>query len=222
MSGTGSLEELVDVLADLEEERAIALVKEALNSGESALNITRAGEKGMRLVGERYEEGTYFLSGLIMAGEIFKNILALVMPGLEEELVGEESGRVLVGTVSGDIHDIGKNILTTALRGFGFSVEDLGVDVQPQVFLERAHSFRPDIVGLSGLTSASYDSMRRTVETLRSNEELGGLPVVIGGATLDEEVAGYTRADSWTKDVMEGIRIIQGFVDDAAPSHSSE
>src|SRR5680860_199591 len=190
-------------------------LKEALGAGEVALAITRAAERGMRLVGQHYEDGTYFLSGLIMAGEIFKNILALVMPSLEEELVGEESGRVLVGTVSGDIHDIGKNILTTALRGFGFTVEDLGVDVPPEVFLEKVDSFQPDVVGLSGLTSASYKSMRRTVEVLRgSPQQPDGLPIVIGGATVDEEGAAVTHADSWTKDAMEGIRIIQQFVDE--------
>src|SRR5665811_1827669 len=115
MSGSEDLGSLPQLLADLDEERAIVVVKKALGAGESALAITRAAERGMRLVGQHYEDGTYFLSGLIMAGEIFKDILALVMPSLEEELVGEESGRVLVGTVSADIHDIGKNILTPQL-----------------------------------------------------------------------------------------------------------
>src|SRR5680860_714061 len=179
MSGSEDLGSLPQLLADLDEERAIVVVKGALGAGESALATTRAAERGMRLVGQHYEDGTYFLSGLIMAGEIFKNIL------------------------------------TTALRGFGFTVEDLGVDVPPEVFLEKVDSFQPDVVGLSGLTSASYKSMRRTVEVLRgSPQQPDGLPIVIGGATVDEEVAAFTHADSWTKDAMEGIRIIQQFVDE--------
>ncbi len=202
--------ELVSAIADLDETTSLRLVDTALAEHESPLAVTRAGEQGMRLVGERYEGGTYFLSGLIMAGEIFKGILARLGPGLEAEMSGGGSGRVLVGTVKGDIHDIGKNILTAALRGFGFTVRDLGVDVSPERFVEEARSFRPDVVGLSGLTSASYSSMRGTVEAFRADEAtLGTLPIVIGGVNVDETVARHIGADYWADDAMEGVRICQ-------------
>ncbi len=204
------MHELVRAIADLDEPVALGLAEAALAAGESPLAITQAGEEGMRLVGELYERGTYYLSGLIMAGEIFRGILARLGPELEAEQSGGASGRVLVGTVQGDIHDIGKNILATVLRGFGFSVHDLGVDVSPARFLEEAGAFAPDVVGLSGLTSASYASMRDTVDVFRAaGGELADLPIVIGGVVVDETVARYTGARYWASDAMEGVRICE-------------
>ncbi|HZK49582.1 MAG TPA: cobalamin-dependent protein [Thermoleophilia bacterium] len=204
------LHELVHAVGELDEQRALLIVEGALEAGDSPLEITRAGERGMRVVGERYEQGVYFLSGLIMAGEIFKGIMALVKPGLQAELSGDASGRVLLGTVAGDIHDIGKNIVTMALRGFGFTVDDLGVDVRPERFVEAARSFQPDVVGLSGLTSASYEAIRLAIEALRAaGEPVGSTPIIIGGAAVNQQVADFTGADHWTTDAMEGVRICE-------------
>ncbi|MHB9114315.1 MAG: cobalamin B12-binding domain-containing protein [Thermoleophilia bacterium] len=205
-----TLGELAGALAELDEAGTRRLVEDALAAGESPLAITRAGERGMRVVGERYESGVYFLSALIMAGEIFKGLMARLGSDLEAELSGAASGRVLVGTVKGDIHDIGKNVLVIALRGFGFTVRDVGVDVPAEVFVEEARVFRPDVVGLSGLTSASYTSMRDTVAAFRSAAaELGELPIVIGGVVVDENVARFTGAGYWAHDAMEGVRICE-------------
>ncbi|MBU2603848.1 MAG: cobalamin-dependent protein [Actinobacteria bacterium] len=210
MQDAPRMQELVRAIADLDETTALRLVEKVLAAGESPLAVTQAAEEGMRLVGELYEGGTYYLSGLIMAGEIFRGILARLGPELEAEQSGTASGQVLVGTVQGDIHDIGKNILTTVLRGFGFTVRDLGVDVSPTRFLEEARSFRPDVVGLSGLTSASYKSMRSTVDAFRAAAgEFGDLPIVIGGVVVDETVARYTGARYWADDAMEGVRICE-------------
>ncbi|MHB0979386.1 MAG: cobalamin B12-binding domain-containing protein [Thermoleophilia bacterium] len=205
------LERLKEALIELEEDRALELTREARAEGTRSLTLLQVGEGAMRVVGERYERHEYYLSGLILAGEIFREVLEMVQPGLEAELSGEGSGRVLLGTVGGDIHDIGKNIVATALRSFGFTVEDLGVDVAPARFLERALDFGPDVVGLSGLVTSSYQSMKDTVELLRRHEaEAGGhVPVVIGGGLIDEEVRRYVGADSWTTDAMEGVRICQ-------------
>jgi methylmalonyl-CoA mutase cobalamin-binding domain/chain len=203
-------DDLVDAVGELDEQRALRIVEGALAAGHSPLEITRSGERGMRVVGERYEHGMYFLSGLIMAGEIFKGIMALVQPGLQVELSGDASGRVLLGTVVGDIHDIGKNIVTMALRGFGFTVNDLGVDVRPERFVEGARSFQPDVIGLSGLTSASYESMRATIIALRADgDPVGDIPIIIGGVAVNEQVMEFTRADFWTNDAMEGVRICE-------------
>jgi 5-methyltetrahydrofolate--homocysteine methyltransferase len=181
-------------VAALDERSAIRLVDEALKAGESSLGIVRAAEEGMRAVGERYERQEIFLSGLIMAGEIFRGIMQLAQPGLENELVGNASGRVLLGTVS-----------------FGFTVEDLGVNVPAERFLEAAKSFRPDIVGLSGLLFVAFTAMRDVVNLFKDQAgELGKAPIImIGGGTIDQNIAGYVGADYWTTDAMEGVRICQ-------------
>jgi methylmalonyl-CoA mutase cobalamin-binding domain/chain len=169
-----------------------------------------------RSVGERYEQKDIYLSGLIMAGEIFRSVMTVAQPGLEDELAGDASGRVLLGTVAGDIHDIGKNIAALAFRMFGFTVEDLGVNVPPETFLEAAKSFRPDIVGLSGLLSVAFTAMHDTVEIFTAHlAELAPKPViVIGGGTIDEQVARYVGADLWTDDAMEGVRLCRRALED--------
>jgi methylmalonyl-CoA mutase cobalamin-binding domain/chain len=211
---TDRLQRMSQAIESLDERGVLALVEESLAAGMSSLAIVEAGERGMRAVGERYEEGSYFLSALIRAGEIFRQIIERTEPGLQSEMSGNASGRILLGTVAGDIHDIGKNLVALALRSFGFSVEDLGVDVPPARFLEEAERVRPDVVGLSGLVSASYANMRETVELLRSYASGKGLsiPVIIGGGTIDENVSRLVGADHWTNDTMEGVRICQRIV----------
>jgi methanogenic corrinoid protein MtbC1 len=206
-----------EALIDLDERRVLALVDEAYAEGATSLSVIRACELGMRGVGDRYEREEYFLSGLIMAGEIFRQVMARSQPGLERETAGNATGRVLLGTVAGDIHNIGKNLVRMALRSYGFTVHDAGVDVAPNVFLEQAGSFRPDVVGLSCLMSTSIDPMRETIAILRaqgSNAEHQP-PIVIGGATMDELICDYVGADWWTTDVMEGVRFCQRVTSDA-------
>ncbi len=214
----GALEAVTRSLADLDEPRALELVEGMLTDGESPLAIVRACEAGMRMVGEFYEQHEYYLSGLIMAGEIFREVMALAQPALEHELSGTASGSILLATVAGDIHDIGKNMAGVALRSFGFAVEDMGVDVPAERLVEQALQLRPDLLGLSGLVTASYESMRATIRLLRERERTSGgrLPVIIGGGTLDQEVCVFTGADSWTTDAMEGVRICQQLVSGAA------
>jgi methanogenic corrinoid protein MtbC1 len=205
------LDAISAAVADLDDKAVLRLVKEALSAGESSVDVVHAVEAGMRTVGERYEQKDIYLAGLIMAGEIFRSVMELAQPGWENELVGNASGRVLLGTVAGDIHDIGKNMAALALRMFGFTVEDLGVNVPPEIFLEAAKSFRPDIVGLSGLLSVAFTAMRDTVALFREHaSDFEAVPIfVIGGGTIDEQVARYVGADLWTDDAMEGVRLCQ-------------
>lgn len=205
------LEALSAAMMALDEERVLSLVEEALAGGTGGLAVVHSCERGMRGVGERYEREQVYLAGLIMAGEIFREVMVVTQPHLELELVGTGSGKVLLGTVAGDIHNIGKNMVRMALRSFGFTVTDLGIDVPPERFLEEARAFEPDVVGLSGLVSASYESMRDTIELIHESAEALGrrLPVVIGGGTIDERVCRFVGADFWTTDAMEGVRICQ-------------
>ena len=205
------MESITAAVAALDYGSTLTLVRDALAEGESAADIVRATQAGLQVVGERYERQEIFLSGLIMAGEIFRGVMEMVQPDWESSLEGGASGRVLLGTVAGDIHDLGKNMAALAFRAFGFGVEDLGVNVPPQAFLEAARRTRPDIVGISGLLTLAFDSMRDTIALIRQDAaELGRMPLfVIGGATIDEHIARYTGADHWTNDAMEGVRICQ-------------
>jgi methylmalonyl-CoA mutase cobalamin-binding domain/chain len=202
-------------LADLDESYVLKAVQRLLDKGEDPLPIIKACEQAMMLVGERYEKRKYYLSGLIMAGEIFREVMSMCQPLMEERLTGSVSGVVLLGTVQGDIHDIGKRIVEVALRCYGFTVEDLGVDVPPQRFVERVRENPPDVVGLSGLITVAYDSMKETVRLLTEQARPGRptVPVIIGGSLLNQKICDFIGADFWTNDAMEGVRICRQIVE---------
>ena len=202
---------LITHLADLDEGYVLKTVRRLLDRGDDPLSIISDCEHAMRLVGERYEKQEYYLSALLMAGEIFREVVVMSQPSMEERITGNASGRVLLGTVQGDIHDIGKDIVALELRCNGFTVEDLGVNVPPQRFLASVQNNPPDIIGLSGLLIAAYESMRETVQLIRSHAEPGrpAIPFVIGGSTLSEPISRFVGADFWVTDAIEGVRICQ-------------
>jgi methylmalonyl-CoA mutase cobalamin-binding domain/chain len=210
---------LGQLVADLEEEAVLQLVDQRLAAGSDPLQIIDECNEGMRAVGLRYERGEYFVAGLIMSGEIFREVVERVQPLLEQQTNRKSSGRVLVGTVSGDIHDIGKNIFGMLLACHGFEVIDLGVDVPPDVFAARALDTNPDIVGLSGLITASFEMMRATVTALRASPPANspGYPIIIGGGMIDEQVCKYVGADFWVRDAMAGVRLCEELL--AKPAH---
>lgn len=207
---------LVYYVAELKEQEVLALVQKRLQDGDDPLSIVEECEEGMRRVGERYEQRQYFLAGLIMAGEIFREVMELVQPVIKAQISGKESGRVLLGTVQGDIHDIGKNIQAMLLSCHGFTVHDLGVNVPPAQFLAEAQRLKPDIVGLSGLLTSSYDAMRDTVALFRDSSvpDLAGIPIIIGGTSVNEQVCQYVGADYWIVNAMEGVRLCQRLLAD--------
>ena len=207
-------EQLINLLADLEEEKVLALVQKRLAAGDDPLQIIEECNAGMRQVGQRYERGEFFVSGLIMSGEIFREVVELVQPLLQQQTQGQSSGTVLVGTVSGDIHDIGKNITGMLLTCYGFTVIDLGVDVPPAAFAAKAIEIKPDVVGLSGLITASFESMKTTVAAVRAEAQAQhrSFPIVIGGSMLDEQVCRYVGADYWVNNAMDGVRLCQRLI----------
>ena len=206
-----TLDALRGALVELDETRTLELTADLVAQGQTPLTILNTCQQALRVVGERYEREEYFISGLIMAGELFKEVLDLVMPSHELPAPERSCGTVLLGTVAKDIHDIGKNLFATSLRGFGFVVIDLGVDVPPERFFIETKRARPDVVCLSGLILAAFESMKRTVALIRAREEELGYrpPVVLGGAIIDGRVCDYAGADSWSTDAMEGVRICQ-------------
>lgn len=213
-SSEASPARLAAALADLEETDVLEIVRERMAGGDDPLQIIEDCQAGMREVGERYVQRRYYLSGLIMAGEILREVMEIVMPSVEEHFSGKTSGRVLLGTVQGDIHDLGKNLLLMLLRGYGFTVLDLGVDVAPEKFVEEARRFKPHAIGLSGLITAAHPAMRATATALRAMMAEDGvrIPILLGGQ-VDEQVCNFVGADYWSTDAMDGVRICQRLVD---------
>jgi methanogenic corrinoid protein MtbC1 len=205
---------MIELLAELDEEAVLALAGKRLAAGDDPLLIIEDCNEGMRQVGQRYERGEFFVSGLIMSGEIFREVVELVQPHLQQQTRRQSSGTVLLGTVSGDIHDIGKNIAGMLLACHGFTMLDLGVDVPPAVFAAKAIESRPDVVGLSGLITASFEAMKTTVAALRAaaQTEHGSFPIVIGGGMIDEQVCRYVGADYWVNNAMDGVRLCQRLI----------
>ena len=202
---------LVSCVAQLDEAESLAMVKARIQTGDDPLTIVEDCQEGLRQVGERYEQRVYYLSGLIMAGEIFREAMELLRPVIELRFTGNESGTILLGTVRGDIHDIGKNCLSMLLTSYGFTVHDLGVDVSPTEFLLEANQVKPNFIGLSGLLTSSFDAMKETTTIIKSSGEkdISQLPIIIGGNQLTQQVCQYVGADHWVTDAMTGVRLCQ-------------
>ena len=202
---------LAALVSQLDEDAVLAQVKMRISAGEDPLQIIEECNAGMRIVGQKYENGEYFVSGLIMSGEIFREVVELVQPHIIMQAQGRSSGVVLIGTVAGDIHDIGKNMAGMLLSCYGFTVIDLGVDVPPENFAEKAIEIKPDLIGLSGLITASFEMMKETIATLREKAAAHELsfPIIVGGGMIDEQVCHYVGADYWVKDAMSGVRLCQ-------------
>lgn len=201
---------LIAAISDLQEETAMALVRQRLEAGDDSLQIIEDCQEGMRQIGMRYERNEYYLAGLIMAGEIFNQVMDLLQPVIEQQVSGQASGRILLGTVEGDIHDLGKNIVNMLLSCHNFVVHDLGVDVDPTTFADNALKLEPHIVGLSGLLTSSYDAMQETVSLLRAQGFQK--PIIIGGGQLSDEVCQYVGADNWTNDAITGVELCKQLI----------
>jgi dimethylamine corrinoid protein len=205
MSSMKTQSQLISAIADLNEELALNLIRERLAENDDPLTLIASCEKGLQQVGERYAQHKYYLSGLIMGGEIFYEVMELIQPVMENRISGTSSGKILLGTVESDIHDLGKNMVKLLLSCYKVTVYDLGVDVPPEEFLRQAKKLQPDILGLSGLITKAYDSMRETVRLFR--KEGYQIPIVIGGSQLSEEVFHYTDADYWVNEADVGVKL---------------
>lgn len=205
---------LIASIAKLNETETRELVIQRLEEGDDPLAIVEDCQEGLRQVGEKYEKQEYFLSGLILAGEIFSDVMELTQPFIEKKLSRGGTGNILIGTVQGDIHDIGKNNVILLLSCFGFTVTDIGVDVPPSDFLISASQQKPDIIGLSGALSSSVTKMQETVHLFQNTADrrLASTPIIIGGFWINEEICQAVGADYWATDAMTGIRICQQII----------
>jgi len=197
--------QLVEAIADMREEEALKLAREMVESGSDPLAILDSTREALNLVGKRFEEGTYFLPELMLAGEMMSQITEIIKPKLAELPQIKRHGKVLIGTVEGDIHDIGKNIVSFMLDVNGFEVRDLGVDVSPQKFVNAIQEYQPQIVALSGFLTLSFESMKNTVAAIKSTGLRDNVKIMIGGGQINEEVKVYAGADGYGRDAVAGI-----------------
>lgn len=205
--------DLVDAITSMHEAQALDAVQEMLKAGEEPLDILNLCQQAMSLVGERFEQGLYFLPELVMAGEILSQIADKVKPLLETGVVMDRDGvgRVVIGTVQGDVHDIGKDIVIFMLEVNGFEVHDLGVDVPPQTFVEQTVALCPDVVGLSGFLTVAFEAMKETVESIERAGLRDLVKIMIGGGMVDEYIWKYTGADAYGQDAMAAVSLARGW-----------
>lgn len=204
------MNEISEAITNLEEEKVLKLVKEKIDAGEEPIKILEACRIGMTEIGKGSGD-TIFLTDLIMAGEIFNEAMELLIP----KLVGsatESLGKVVIGTVEGDIHNIGKDIAINFLKAEGFEVIDLGVDVPAQKFVDAIKEHKPPVVGMSGLLTLSIEPMKKAIETIASANLREKVKVIIGGERTDQSVCDYVGADAWVNDVIDGVKIIKNWV----------
>jgi trimethylamine corrinoid protein len=205
-------ETLIQELVDMDEAGALREAKALLDGGCDPMKILEACTTAMETVGQRFESGEYFLPHLIMAGEMLKQIYDRVKPLIKEEKTASEKGKVLIGTVKGDVHDIGKNIVTFLLEANGFEVRDIGINQPPASFVEAVREFRPAVVGMSGLLTLAFDAMKETVQALQDAGLRDQVKIMIGGGQMSDKVKEYTEADAYGPDAMAGVRLCRQWI----------
>jgi 5-methyltetrahydrofolate--homocysteine methyltransferase len=203
-------DEYVRLFAELKEEEVIEMTRLRIEAGEDPTNILDDTRKGMAVVGRRFAEQEYFLPELILSGEMLKDCVEMVKPLLKSGEAGEKlrkRAKIVIGTVAGDIHDIGLNIVEFVLDVNGFEVLNLGVNVPPERFVEVVAKEKPAIVGLSGFITVAFDAMRATVKALEDAGLREDVKIMIGGGQVDDEIRRYAKADAYGKDAMAAVSL---------------
>ena len=206
--------QLVEAISEMHEEEAFALAKTMLDRGDDPVRVLELCREAMDIVGKRFEKQEYFLPELVLAGEMLENIGAIAKPLILEKSGGaaKKLGRVLVGTVHGDLHDIGKNIVTFMLDINGFEVRDIGIDVPVAKFVEEIREFKPSVVGLSGFLTLAFDSMKETVQAIEAAGLRNQLKIMIGGGQVDEAVRSYTGADAYGSSAVAAVTLCRDWI----------
>lgn len=199
--------ELANAFRDLDEKRVYILIDEKIRQGISPFELIDECKNGMELVGELFSEEMYYISQLMFSAEILKNVMNRLSPLLGEAQKTDSLGKVVIGTVKGDIHDIGKNIVITLLSISGFEVIDLGVDVAAEKFVEAIKESRAKVVGMSALLSLTYPEMKNVVDAIVEAGLRDQVKIIIGGAPVNERVRQFTGADYYGEDAVTGVKL---------------
>ena len=214
---TTPADDLVGLIVGMDQCGSLAAVRQRLAGGEDPGRLMEECRTGMEQVGKMYERGEYFVTALIMAGEIFRQTADILLPLMTAAERQQDSRKVVIATVKGDIHDIGKNIVVSLLEARGFTVVDLGVDIDPEMIADAVVAERPDVLGLSCLLTTGFETLRETIELVRERTASWEqrLPVVIGGTAIDQHTAEYAGADGWCTDAADGIAVVLSLLGDA-------
>ena len=203
---------LIKAIVEMKEQDVIQITGDLITVGYDPLEILNMGTSAMEIIGERFESGEYFLPHLIMAGEILKQMSEILKPLIQGDVTKEFLGKVLIGTVAGDVHDIGKDIVAFLLDVNGFEVKDIGVDVPIENFIESIKVFKPQVLALSGLLTVANESMKRTIAAITEAGLRSNIKIMIGGAQASDKIAEYTGADAYGKDAFEGVTLTKKWI----------
>ena len=203
---------LVKLLSDLKEPEALAFVEKALAEGVDPMELMGEAKEGMNIVGQRFAKEEYFIPDLVFSGEILKGIVKILEPHLKKGEEVERLGKVIIGTVAGDIHDIGKDLVVFMLDVSGFEVTDLGIDVPVEKFVDAIKATGSKVVGLSGFLTLAFQSMKDTVDAIKAAGLRDKVKIMIGGGQIDDQVKNFTGADAYGKDAMAAVQLAKGWI----------
>ncbi|NLE21295.1 MAG: methionine synthase [Actinobacteria bacterium] len=208
--------ELTNAIVGMDEAEAMRLVDEMLDAGADPADVLEEAKAAMTVLGEKFECEEAFIPELIMGGEIMKGIADELKPHITGGSTAQKRGTVVLGTVAGDIHDIGKDVVVLMLDVNGYDVHDLGIDVPVEQFVEAVKELKPQVVGLSGLLTLAFDSMKATIDGIAAAGLRDQVKVMIGGSPVDEQVCAYTGADGWGRDAAAAVRMVAEWTGSAA------
>jgi methanogenic corrinoid protein MtbC1 len=204
--------ELAQLLSDLKEPEALAFVEKALKQGTDPMDLLGQTKEAMNIVGQKFASSEYFIPDLVFSGVILKRIVQMLEPHLKKGPEAKRLGTVIIGTVAGDIHDIGKDLVVFMLDVNGFEVLDLGIDVPAQRFVDTIKETGTKVVGLSGFLTLAFQSMKDTVDAIKAAGLREKVKIMIGGGQIDEQVRSFSGADAYGKDAMEAVQLAKGWI----------
>jgi 5-methyltetrahydrofolate--homocysteine methyltransferase len=203
---------LIKAIADMNEQEALQLAQSMLENGEDPQVILDAGSEAMSRIGDRYDAEEYYLPELILAGDMMRQLGEIVKPKLRPDAAQSKTlGTVVIGTVAGDIHDIGKDVVAFMLEVNNFQVHDLGVDVNESSFVDKIREAKPDVVGMSGFLTLGYEQMKKTVDAIKQAGMRDQVKIMIGGSIMNEESAEYAGADAYGADANAAVKLAKSW-----------
>ncbi|MFZ7120009.1 MAG: cobalamin B12-binding domain-containing protein [Eubacteriaceae bacterium] len=208
------IESIVRSVEELNEEKVINLSKYHLSMGKDPINIINSIQIGMFKIGELFETGKFFLADLIMAGLIFKEVLALeeMNISINNRMKYTTKPTIVIGTVKDDLHDIGKEIFSGMAIACGYKVIDLGVDIPAEIFIDNYYRYKPEIIGISGVLTDSIKNMKSVVDLFKEKGLRENVKIIIGGNPITKEVLNFTGADAYSLDIKHGIEICDQWI----------